>query len=103
LVVDSWAFLDELVYLLLIGGKTMLRAFCSTALWQIHETLCVLFRVQEYRFTTPSQDAGIQIYNSFSGYRNHSGLHGGWDTHSSPFRSLDPTMVTIVNNNILCI
>jgi hypothetical protein len=23
----------------------------------------------------------MQIYNSFSGCRNHSALHGGWDTH----------------------
>jgi hypothetical protein len=32
---------------------------------------------------TPLQDAGMKIYNFFSGCRNHSALHGGWDTHSS--------------------
>jgi hypothetical protein len=32
---------------------------------------------------SPLQDAEMQIYNSFSGSRNHSVLHGGWDTHSS--------------------
>jgi hypothetical protein len=33
--------------------------------------------MQEWRFTPPSQDAGMQVYNSFSGCRNHSALHGG--------------------------
>jgi hypothetical protein len=32
---------------------------------------------------SPLQDAEMQVYNSFSGCRNHSTLHGGWDTHSS--------------------
>jgi hypothetical protein len=32
---------------------------------------------------SPLQDAGMQVYNSFSGCRDHSALHGGWDTHSS--------------------
>jgi hypothetical protein len=57
---DSRAFLDELVCLSLIGGgETILRAFCSSALWPIYQILCLHFRVQECRFTTPSQDAGI--------------------------------------------
>jgi hypothetical protein len=61
LAMDSWAFLDELVCLSLIGGgETILRAFCSSALWQIYQNLNLLFRVQEC-----------------------SALHGGWDTHSS--------------------
>jgi hypothetical protein len=72
--VDLWAFLDELVCLPLIGGRgPILRAFWSSALWQIYETL----------YLSPLQDAGMQVYNSFSGCRNHSALHGGWDTHSA--------------------
>jgi hypothetical protein len=41
---------------------------------------------------SPLQDAGMQIYNSFSGCMNHSALHGGDEllTHLS-FRSPDPT------------
>jgi hypothetical protein len=71
--VDSWAFLDELVHLLLIGGEeTILRAFCSSALWQIYQTLYLLVRMQECRFTTTSQDAKIIVLSM-----------GGWDTHSS--------------------
>jgi hypothetical protein len=31
---------------------------------------------------SPLQGAGMQVYNS-SGCRNHSALHGEWDTHSS--------------------
>jgi hypothetical protein len=57
------------------GGETILRAFCLSACGK-SETLYLLFKVQERRFTTPSQDAGRQIYNSFSGCSNHSGLHG---------------------------
>jgi hypothetical protein len=40
------------------------------ALWQIYDTLYLLFRVQECRFTTPSQEAGMQVYDSFSGSKN---------------------------------
>jgi hypothetical protein len=77
LAVNSWAFLGELVCLPLLGrGETILRAFYSSALWQIYQTLYLLFRVQECRFTIP-QDAGMHVYNSFSGCRNHSSLHGG--------------------------
>jgi hypothetical protein len=57
-----------------------LRAFFSSALWQIYETLYLLFRVQECRFTAPSQDAGITVLSM-----------EGWDTHL-PFRSPDPTV-----------
>jgi hypothetical protein len=85
LAVDSRAFLDELVCCPLMVGGTILRAFCSSALWQICETLYLLFRVQECRFTPPSQgagirfithswDAGMQICNS--GCTNHSAFHG---------------------------
>jgi hypothetical protein len=31
----------------------------------------------------PLQGAEMQIYNSLSGCRSHSALHGGWDPHSS--------------------
>jgi hypothetical protein len=47
-----------------------LRAFCSLALWLIYENLYLLFRMQECRFTTPSQDAEMEVYNSFPGCRN---------------------------------
>jgi hypothetical protein len=76
LAMDLRAFLDELVCFPLIGwGGAILRVFCSSVLWQIYQTLYLLCRMQEYRFTPPSQDAGMQIYNS-SGYKNHSALHG---------------------------
>jgi hypothetical protein len=45
-----------------------LRAFCSSALWQI----CI-----------SPEDAGMQTSIS-SGCRNYIALHGGWDTHSRP-------------------
>jgi hypothetical protein len=54
------------------GGETILRAFCSSALWQIYETLYLLFRMQECRFITPSQDAEVIVLSK-----------GRWDTHSS--------------------
>jgi hypothetical protein len=82
---DSWAFLDELVCLPRPSGgrwKTALRAFCLSAPWQIYETLYLLLRVQECRFVTPAQGAGMQASNS-SGCKNDIALHGGWDTHSS--------------------
>jgi hypothetical protein len=68
---DSQAFLDELVWLPLIGGgEIILRAFCSSDLWQIYQTLYLFFRMQKCGFTTPSQEVGMQLYNSFSGCRN---------------------------------
>jgi hypothetical protein len=72
LAVDSWDFLDELVCLPLIrAGGTILRAFCSSALWQIYQTLYVLFMMQKGRFRTPSHDAGMLVLSM-----------EGWDTHS---------------------
>jgi hypothetical protein len=73
LAMDLQAFLDELVCLSLIGaGETILRAFCSSVLWQIYQTLYLLVSVQECRFITPSQDARVIVLSM-----------GGWDTHSS--------------------
>jgi hypothetical protein len=54
------------------GKGTILRAFCSSALLQIYQTLYLFFRMQkcslqlplkkqECRFITPSQDAGIIV------------------------------------------
>jgi hypothetical protein len=71
LVIDLWAFLDELVCLFLTGrGEAILRSFCLSALWQIYQTQYLLFRMQECRFIT-SQDAGIIVLSM-----------GGLDTHS---------------------
>jgi hypothetical protein len=50
------------------GGETILRAFCSSALWQICETLYILFSMQEYRFIPPSQDAEIIVLPWGKGY-----------------------------------
>jgi hypothetical protein len=36
------------------------------------------------QFITPSQDAGMQAYNS-SGCKNDTALKRRWDTHSSAF------------------
>jgi hypothetical protein len=52
------------LFALIGGGETVLRAFCSSALWQIYQTQYLLFRMQKCRFTTP-QGAGMQVYNSF--------------------------------------
>jgi hypothetical protein len=41
-----------------------LRAFYLSALWQIYEILYLLLRVQERRFITTSQGAGMQASNS---------------------------------------
>jgi hypothetical protein len=70
IAVDSQALLDKLACLPLIEewGNNLI-ALCSSALWQIYKTLYLLFR--------------MQIYTSFSGCRDHSALHGGWDSHSS--------------------
>jgi hypothetical protein len=69
---DSWAFLDELVCLPPIGGgETILRAFCSSALWQIYQTLYLLFRMQECRLITPSWDAGIIVLSMENGILTH--------------------------------
>jgi hypothetical protein len=42
---------------------------------------------------SPPQGAGVQIYNSSSGCRAHSALHGGWDRLTPlSFRFPDPTL-----------
>jgi hypothetical protein len=48
------------------GGETILRAVCSSALWQIYQTLYLLFRMQKCRFTTP-QDAGMIVLSMGDG------------------------------------
>jgi hypothetical protein len=69
---DSPTFLDELVCLPLSGGgETILRAFCSSALWQICQTLYLLFRMQGCGFTTPSQDAGTIVLSLGDGILTH--------------------------------
>jgi hypothetical protein len=55
------------------GRETILKAFCSSALWQIYQTLYLFFRMQKCRFTAPSLGAGMQASNS-SGYRNDIAL-----------------------------
>jgi hypothetical protein len=72
LVVDSWTFFDELGFFAPYGGgETILKAFCSLALPQIYQTLYLLFRMQECRFTTPSQDAGITVLSIGDGLLTH--------------------------------
>jgi hypothetical protein len=86
LAIDSWAFLDELVYLPLIGGRgTILRAFCSSALWQIYQTQYLLFRMQECRFPTPSQDAGMIVLSRW-----------GMGYSLICLRSPDPTSISLL-------
>jgi hypothetical protein len=58
--------------LLGVGGKTTLRTFCLSALWQIYETLYLLLRVQECRFITPSQGAGLIVLAMGDGILTHS-------------------------------
>jgi hypothetical protein len=45
--------------------------------------------MQECRFITPSQDAGMEIYNSFSGCRHHH-PDDGMGYSLICLRSLDP-------------
>jgi hypothetical protein len=49
LAVDFAGFLrwTGLVCIFIGGGETILRAFCSSALWQIYQTLCLFFRMQK--------------------------------------------------------
>jgi hypothetical protein len=47
---------------------------------QIYETLYLIFRMQECRFTTPSHDEGIFVLSMGDGILTHL-----------PFRSPDPT------------
>jgi hypothetical protein len=53
-----------------VGGTT-LRAFFLSALWQIYETLYLLLRVQECRFITPSQGAGLIVLSMGDGILTH--------------------------------
>jgi hypothetical protein len=63
--------------------ETTLRASYLLALWQIYETLYLLFRMQKCRFITPSQGAVIIVFS----------MGDGILTHLS-FRFLDPTETT---------
>jgi hypothetical protein len=60
---DSWAFLDELVCLLLIGEVWGRRNSV--------ENILLISPVADLSDpVSPLQDAGMQVYNSFSGCRN---------------------------------
>jgi hypothetical protein len=72
----TWTLLDELVCLPLIVGGTTLADY---------ETLYVLLREQECRFTTPSQGAGLVVLS----------MGDGILTHLS-FRFPDPTIVMFI-------
>jgi hypothetical protein len=75
------ALLDELVCLPLIGwGENNLDSICLSSPWQIYETLCLLLRVQECRFITPSQSAELIVLSMGDGVLTHL-----------PFRFPDPT------------
>jgi hypothetical protein len=63
---DSWAFLGEWFVFAPYWGRG--NSFQRILL--IGPVADLLFRMQKCRFTTPSQDARIQVYNSFSGCRN---------------------------------
>jgi hypothetical protein len=78
LAVDLLAFIDELVCSSFLGelpfirgGETILRTFCLSVLWQIYQTLHLLLRMQECRFTTPSQDAGMIVLSMGDGILTH--------------------------------
>jgi hypothetical protein len=55
----------------MLGGESILRAFCSSALWQVYQTLYLSFRVKECRPPSP-WDAGMILLSM-----------GDADTHSS--------------------
>jgi hypothetical protein len=81
LAVDSQAFSGELFCLPLIGGRG-----------NNLESILLISPVADLSDpVSPLQDAEIQIYNSFSGCRNHSALHGG-DGILICLRSPDPTV-----------
>jgi hypothetical protein len=69
LVVDLWALLAGLFAP--YGRETTLRAFYLSAPWQIYETLYLLLRVQECRFITPSQGAGLIVLSVGDGILAH--------------------------------
>jgi hypothetical protein len=55
----------------LFGRETTLRGFCLLVLWQIYETLYLFLRVQECRFITPSQGAGLIVLSVGDGKLTH--------------------------------
>jgi hypothetical protein len=62
LAVDSWAFSGELVWFAPYGGgETILRAFGSSALWQIYQTLYLSLgcRNAVYNFLSGCMNAGL--------------------------------------------
>jgi hypothetical protein len=59
----------ELFRLPLIGGNNLENIL--SALWQIFETLYLLLRVQECRFITPSQGAGLTVLSMGDGRLTH--------------------------------
>jgi hypothetical protein len=60
--------------LLVVEGSNLESILLISAVADL-ETLHVLFKVQECRFITPSQDAGITVLSM-----------GGWVTHSPALR-----------------
>jgi hypothetical protein len=66
----AWALFNELVCLPLIG-ETTLRTFCLSAPWKIYETMYLLLMVQECRFITPSQGAGLIVLSMGDGTLIH--------------------------------
>jgi hypothetical protein len=75
------ALFDEVVCFCPLWGETTLREFCLSAPWQIYETMYLFLRVQECRFITPSQSAGLIVLS----------MGNGILTHLS-FRFSDPTL-----------
>jgi hypothetical protein len=57
--------------------------------------------MQKCRFSIPSKDARMQIYNSFSGCRNHISLHGGIINSLICLRSPEPTMALLEDDDSL--
>jgi hypothetical protein len=83
LAMDSQAFLDELVCLPLIEG-----------VGGTIESILLICRVADISdLVSLLRGAGMQIYDSFSGCRNHSALDGVWEMGYSLIylRSPDPT------------
>jgi hypothetical protein len=54
-----------------LGGNNLESIFFLSVLWQIYETLYLLLRVQECRFITPSQDAGLKVLSMGDGILIH--------------------------------
>jgi hypothetical protein len=84
LAVDSQAFLDELVCLPLTGeGGNNLESILGRGENNLESILPISPVADLSDPVAPLQGAGMQVYNSFSGCRNHSAVHGAWATHSS--------------------